>query len=37
MFFFRAANIKEENIIDSQVNVYLTTHKREQNIFIVCV
>ncbi len=29
---FLAANIKEENIIDSQVNVvYLTTNKRVQN------
>ncbi len=30
---FLAANIKEENIIDSQVNVvYLTTNKRVQNM-----
>ncbi len=40
---FHDANIKEENIIDSnaawtEVNVvYLTTNKNTQNTFIVCI
>ncbi len=40
---FNNANIKEENVIDSnaaltEVNVvYLTTNKRAQNTFIVCI